>query len=79
MMSEKLQVVEKDLENVKGVKKDIAFLNEVKEQMKAYTNKFDSAKTFTSGTSHTTELKIGFVGFLAFVNYAVLPKIIHGI
>merc|ERR1712179_226800 len=31
LMTEKLEIVEKDLENVKGVKKDLEFINEVKE------------------------------------------------
>ena len=51
LMTEKLEIVEKDLENVKGVKKDLEFINEVKEQMKAYTNKFESVKTITSSGS----------------------------
>ena len=53
LMTEKLEIVEKDLENVKGVKKDLEFINEVKEQMKAYTNKFASAKTHTSSGSQS--------------------------
>eukprot|EP00090_Calanus_glacialis_P020488 TRINITY_DN31536_c0_g1_i1.p1 TRINITY_DN31536_c0_g1~~TRINITY_DN31536_c0_g1_i1.p1 ORF type:complete len:206 (-),score=36.74 TRINITY_DN31536_c0_g1_i1:111-728(-) len=76
MMSEKLEVVEKDLENVKGVKKDIEFINEVKEQMKAYTNKFDSVKTLSSGTCHNSDRLIEVVGFLAFLHSFVLPKMI---
>merc|ERR1712025_487046 len=50
LMTKKLEIVEKDLENVKGVKKDLEFINEVTKQMKAYTNKFASVKTVSSGS-----------------------------
>ena len=75
-MTEKLEVVEKDLENVKGVKKDIEFINQVKEQMKAYTHKFESVKTLPSGARQSSEKLIGFVSLLAFLNCVVLPNML---
>eukprot|EP00092_Neocalanus_flemingeri_P026279 GFUD01028486.1.p1 GENE.GFUD01028486.1~~GFUD01028486.1.p1 ORF type:complete len:207 (-),score=54.05 GFUD01028486.1:20-640(-) len=78
-MSDKLEVVEKDLENLKGVKKDIETIHGIKEKMKDFAHIFESAKILSSTSSHTVDKRIGLVSFVALVNYAVLPNIINRI
>ena len=75
LICEKLEIVEKDFENVKAVKKYIEFINEVKERLKAYTNKFELITS--KGNSLITEKRIVLVTILALLNCAVLPKLIN--
>ena len=80
-MSGKLGVVEKDLEKISNVKTDIETINDIKEKMKSYADLFESAKILTKskGNAQNIEKRIEFATFIAFINCAVLPKIINRI
>ena len=56
-MSQKLNIVEQDLESIKGVQKDIQFIHEVREQMKSLgADTLASIKSGTLGNSKSKTL-----------------------